>query len=326
MSGLDRLKKTAGLPEKVCIFGAPKTGKTTLVGELARHGFNLIYVDVAAEGSILLKLPEEAQQRITYVPVISTSDTPLAHNTVDKIVRGGHFKICGLHGRVDCFDCKKLKRDALDDWIEIDVPRERTADNSNTILVIDNMSEVSTAIACNIQKGKTLIAPIPDLDKETIQRVTEKESYEDYRIQGGYLNRILSFIQSAKYHCIVTAHEVEAKTETGLERIVPYIGTTNYSANVGRFFGHVLYAQVVNGKHKLLTTTTSSNKVLCGSRLGLNLDKAEDLSIAPIFDGSLIGLGNAQHHIQETKAVLASISIPSTSNTPTKSFSLGVKK
>ena len=202
MSGLSRLNRPEGLPEKVCIFGAPKSGKTTLAGQLAEVGFNLIYLDVAREGSVLLKLSDAAQERITYVPIMSTSDTPLAHNTVDKLVRGGNFRLCGLHGRVDCPFCKKAGRD---DWMDVSIPTERTMENKDTIVIIDNMSEVSTAIACNIQKGKNLIAPIPEMDKETVQRVAEKEAFEDYHDligRKGYRRKYVSLVRlnQAKQH------------------------------------------------------------------------------------------------------------------------------
>lgn len=339
-TGLNRLSNSVGLPEKVCIFGAPLSGKTTLIGELAEKGFHLIFIDVAAEGTALLKLSQAAQDRITYVPVLSTSETPMAHNTVDKLVRGGIFRLCGSHGRVNCPGCIKA---GSTDWMEVNIPIARTEETKNTIVVIDNMSTVSQAIACNVQKGKTLIAPIPEMEKETVQRVAEKEAFEDYRIQGAYLNRLLSFIQTSQYHCIVTAHEVEATVESGGTKLVPFIGTTNYSANVSRFFGHVLYTQVVNGKHKVLSTTTSSNKVVCGSRLGLNLDKETVFSIAPIFDGSLAmaASGSASkavgtsgkvrstitnHTLEDAKEMLNSIlpATPAPAPTPTKKFSLGV--
>lgn len=334
-NSLDRLKRLGGLAEKVCIFGAPLSGKTTLIARLAERGFPLIFIDVATEGTALLKLSQAAQERITYVPVQSTSETPLAHNTVDKLVRGGTFTLCGAHGRVSCPSCKKA---GSDDWLEVTIPTARTIENKDIIVVIDNMSAVSNAIACNVQKGKTLIAPIAEMEKETVQRVAEKEAFEDYRVQGAYLNRMLSFIQNGPYHCIVTAHEVEATAESGGTKLVPFIGTTNYSANVSRFFGHVLYTQVVNGKHKVLSTTTSSNKVLCGSRLGLELDKATELDISPIFDGSLLGAVRAtqpaqpaqpahNHMLEDAKEMLNNVLPPAMQAAPvTKKFSLGAKK
>jgi len=285
MSGLSRLQRAEGLPEKVCIFGEPKTGKTSLIGTLARAGYHIIFIDVANEVSVLLDLPLDAQENITYIPVQDTADTPLAHATVDKLVRGGDFHICGTHGRVDC---KLCKQSGIDDWIDVSIPKIRTMENKDTIVVIDNMSQVTSSVAASIQKGKTLIGKIEDLDAGTVARVTEKESYEDYRINGAYLSRILSYIQTAPYHCIVTAHVVEAKTETGSEKYVPYIGTSNYSANVGRFFGHVLYTSVVNGKFKVFSKASDSNKVLCGSRFdAFDANKMEKVTLAPLFDGSL---------------------------------------
>lgn len=328
MTGLSALIRPEGLREKVCIFGAPKTGKTQLCGQLTLAGFQLIYIDVANEGSVLLKLPLEAQERIVYVPVQDTSESPLAHATVDKLVRGGNFRVCLQHGRVSCPTCKTLDDEH---HVMVNIPTERTEENRNVIVVIDNMSQVSQAVAFNIMKGKTKVDAIPDMDKETIQRVAEKEAFEDYRIQGRYLDRILSFIQTAPYHCIVTAHEVEGITETGLKKIVPYIGTTNYSANVGRFFGHMIYTEVVNGKYRAISSAKGSNKVMAGSRLDVVLDNMEVPDLLPIFDyqsakntsSVSIGVPNTN---QQAKTVLSNIAITTTPTHPIKKTTIGIRK
>jgi hypothetical protein len=265
MPTLDELDNLA---QKVIVFGPPKVGKTELIGKLAAQ-FNLIWFDLESGVDTLRKLPTELKKKITVIRVRDTLEYPRAHATIDRVVKGGHFRICDAHGTVDCDTCQKNPEAK---WTEIDIPTEYNEETSKTVVVIDSCSQLTISVNAVVTLGKS---------------EQYKETFDDYMAQGKFLNRILSRIQQSPYHCVVTAHELLAEREDGNKKIVPSIGTGNYAVNCSKFFGHVVYLDKVNLKHKAYSDTSYSNNVITGSRLGVAVENMKAPDLAAIFNGEI---------------------------------------
>lgn len=322
MATLDTMVTDNGIiaaPQHVLVFGPPKTGKTELIGKLAMQGFKLIWFDAENGKATLLKMPREALANITYIGMKDTKEYPIAHATMDKIVRGGTFQICDTHGRVDCAICKKddlafttitvptvfsiveaKKAAALASgipaqWTEEDELRD--TEIAKTIFVLDSSTQLTMSITNTLLKDKP---------------VDYQETIHDYRNQGNYLNRIFGYIQQAQFHFITTAHEIEAEREDGSMKIVPSIGTRNYAINCGKFFDHLVYTDKKNGAHIAASKTTYSNNILTGSRLDIAVESMAKPDLTEIFRGKVSNTGismvqQASSNTAQTKAVLTGV-------------------
>ena len=105
---------------KVLVYGAPKTGKTALVGKLASK-FTLHWLDLESGIKTLLNpaiLDPKFRKNINVIPVPDHKLYPVAIDTVREVLRGGKKRICMEHGKVNCPLC--LKQPAAK-WSELDI-------------------------------------------------------------------------------------------------------------------------------------------------------------------------------------------------------------
>lgn len=252
MAKLDTLKGKP-VPAKTIVFGPPKTGKTELVGKLAEH-FNLVWLDLENGYETLLKMPLDWQQRVDVISVPDTRSYPIAVETVLKLLKFRPVTICSNHGKVDCPICKR-------DGAEV-----TAVDLGNlpedTIVVFDSLTQLANSVMARHTKDQ------PD---------DYKFEWDDYRVQGTIMDMILSSIQQAPFPVVCISHETETKQEDGSVRIVPVAGTTVFSRNTAKYFGHVVYCQVRNKKHAFTSSTTASNNITTGSRTDADVSVSESL-------------------------------------------------
>lgn len=292
-------------PQHVLLFGPPKSGKTQLISKLAEH-YDLIWFDLEHGMDTLRKLPIEWQEKITLVGIRDTIDTPRAHGTIDKILKGGAFRICDDHGTVDCALCKKNQ--IADRWTEVEIPQRTDEESLKRIIVLDSLSQLTISVNATV----------------TINRdETYKEQFDDWAAQGKYLNRMMSYIQNAPYHIACTAHELMAEREDGNKRIVPSIGTTNYAVNSAKFFGHVVYMDKVNMRHRAYSSTDYSNSVITGSRLDIAVEDMAEPDLLAIFQGKI---PTEPRRKQQAAAVLSSVSNNSNNSNNSGAINTGAIK
>lgn len=256
---------TPATTHRVIVYGGPKVGKTELVGALSSE-FNLLWFDVERGYATLTKLPKEYQERIEIVSLPDTRDYPIAIETLLKVFSGNKVEICELHGKCGCMLCKKDNKPFTTVCLnELD---------SNTIAVVDSLTQVAVSAIANITKGKG---------------DDYKYDWEDYRKQGTLMDKLLSNMQQARYNLCVITHEVEVELEDGRKKIVPCAGTTNFSRNTAKYFDHVIYAQVQNKKHAFGSSTTFGMSLVTGSRTDVAIEKEASPSLLDIFKGSSKG-------------------------------------
>jgi adenosyl cobinamide kinase/adenosyl cobinamide phosphate guanylyltransferase len=255
--------KSASVTSSVIVYGAPKSGKSLLAGELAEH-FKLIWVDLENGHETLFQLPEAWQKNIELINLPDTRSYPIAIETCLKMVKG-KVDICDAHGKVGCMICKKEEAA----FVTTDLPNL----SNNTVVVFDSLTQLSNSAIAHITKSK------PD---------DYKLDYDDWGNLGKLLEIFLSHLQQAKYNVVVISHEVEAETEGKKKTLVPVGGTRNFSRNIAKYFGHVVYAERKNKKHVFNSSSTYATTVLAGSRSNIDLDTGDSKpSLLQIFKPDL---------------------------------------
>ena len=258
--------------QRVIVYGGPKVGKTELVGNLSTD-FNLLWIDVEKGYTTLTKLPQAQQERIEIISLPDTRDYPIAIETLLKVFTGAKLEICEAHGKVACMLCKKDSKPVT--------VVELNALDSDTIVVVDSLTQVAVSAIANITKGQ-------DSDY--------KYTYDDYRKQGTLMDKLLSNMQQASYNLCVITHEVEVELEDGRKKIVPCAGTSNFSRNTAKYFDHVVYAQVQNKKHSFGSSTVFGTSLVTGSRTAVAIETAAVPTLLDIFKGkaATVGVGVTQ--------------------------------
>ena len=244
----------------VLVYGPPKVGKTQLVGELATHGYNLIWFDLERGSDTLLKLPVEAQERVELISLPDTRSYPIAIETCLKVIKGGECWIDEETGKVVSPTLRKPDKTYTRVCLN-----ELTAD---TIVVFDSLTQLTNSAIAHITKNQ------PD---------DYKLQYDDWGNLGKLMDIFLSHVQQSKFNVVCISHETEAELEDGKVKIVPTAGTRNFSRNTAKYFGHVVYCQVANKKHTFTSSTTSIMNVIAGSRTDVVTEKMEVPSLVNMF-------------------------------------------
>jgi len=245
----------------ILVYGPPKSGKTVMVAQLAKH-FKLWWLDL--EDGIKsalnpgLMTPEQIDN-IELFPIPDKQTYPMAIETLLKVIKNPSSKICHKHGKVSCPECKLPEQSSELPLASFDVKRD--------ILVIDSWSQLSESAMNYIKKA--------DIAKDNYDA---KPDWDDYAKQGRILERIGSTIQVAPFNVIVISHELMVEMEDGSKKIVPIGGTSNFSKTFAKYFDDVGYMQIFNKRHDCITSTTAKASVLAGSRRGIDLKSGESLA------------------------------------------------
>lgn len=247
----------ASMARRICVYGAPKSGKTKLAGDLATT-FKLLWLDLENGAGTLKQLPEDVQANIEYVNIPDSKNYPIAIETVIKIFNGRPVQVCDEHGKVACPKCK------LSGGTVVDIDLSKLG--PDWVVVLDSATQLTNSAVNFLAKDQ------PD---------DYKPDWEDYRRQGALLDKVFSNMQQAKYHCVVISHEAMVEMEDKAMRIVPVCGTNNFSRNFAKFFDDVVICQVVGGRHILGSSTTYKPGVIAGSRTGRAL---KTFSLLPLFE------------------------------------------
>lgn len=245
--------------KRVLVYGAPKTGKTVLVGKLAEAGFNLKWFDLEkGVASLLTNVDAKFHDNIELFSIPDTKAVPIAAETVLKVAAGVKCVICEQHGKVNCPLCKSAG--AL---IELNAMQPRD------ILVIDSATQLTNSVMSHISRGK------PD---------DYKPDWEDWRMQGALLDKIFSMFQQANYNIVVISHEALVEMEDKKMKIVPVAGSSNFSKTFAKYFDEVVYCELVNKGHRVGSSTGYAMNVLTGSRSNVSTEKMDKPSLLPFFE------------------------------------------
>lgn len=236
----------------IMIHGDPKSGKSTLVSQLALAGYRIDWISVDNGHEVVFKLPAEVLDLITIFHLPDIRSFPIGIATVRQIVKGGKHRICDQHGQINCSICSKQGKPFTALHMDDGDPKHVT--------FIDHASALAES-AMNVAYSKF---NKPDED-------APQQEFKHHALQGFLMNEILSAIQHFPGHVIVASHSLEVEMEDGKKRIVPHIGSREFSRNAGKYFDHVIHCSVNNLAHKFGSKTTYSAMVLTGSRSDVDI-------------------------------------------------------
>lgn len=254
--------------QHICVFGDPKSGKSTLAAQLAEVGMKLVWISIDNGHSVLYKLSPEAQENvIEVIPIPDTKDSPIAIHTCMKLVDGRPVNLCDEHSIVECAACKKDNKTFTRICLN-----ETDAD---TVVIWDNISQLAESAIANIA--------IRSAKEKKEDPDDYKFTYDEWRLLGGIMGKFLNAIQQAQYNTVCIAHPVETEMDDGTVRLVPLVGTVPFSRTAGKYFDHIVHCGVTFGGHKFGSSTVYKHSVLTGSRSDVAIEKEKTPSLLQFF-------------------------------------------
>lgn len=248
--------------QKVLLTGMSGTGKSTLAAQLASN-YHLIWIDLEQGGVTLTKLPLTYQENIDIIAIPDSASFPIASATLTTLFKNGKAIICHAHGKDNCAICKKdnLGTDTID----------FSTLTHHDIVVIDTVTQLSHSILSHITRAEAIDYKMERDDWGSLRKMTEF---------------FCSQFQAAKFNLICIAHVVEAKTEDGKTKLVSSFGSAGMSSEFSKAFDHVVYCDIVNGKHVAGSSTNWKPSILTKSRTDFAIEKLPVPSLLPIFDNA----------------------------------------
>jgi hypothetical protein len=244
----------------ILVYGPPKSGKTAAIGKLAEK-YKLWYFDLEDSVKTLLN-PELCNPawlpNIELFRIPDKQTYPMGIETMLKVLKGGKSTICHTHGKVSCPICKDPALLSTIDINELSVDKD--------IVVIESYSQLAESAMNYIMR-----------DAIAKDNFDAKAGWDEYGKQGRILERIGSTIQVAPFNIVVVSHEMMVEMEDGTKKIVPIGGTSNVSKVFAKYFDDVVYCEIMNRAHRLISSTTAKANVLAGSRTGKELKPGDTL-------------------------------------------------
>lgn len=246
----------------ILIYGAPKSGKTCAVGKLAEK-YRLWYFDLENSVKSLFNsdiIKPETLANVELFPLPDKQTFPVGIETILKVLKAStqDVSICHEHGKVSCPACKAAETNSTINVSKFSVDKD--------ILVIDSWSQLSESSMNYIMR-----------DQIAKDNFDAKPGWDEYGKQGRILERLGSIIQTAPFNIVVVSHELMVEMEDGSKKIVPIGGTSNASKVFAKYFDDVIYSEIVNKKHRLVSSTVAKSNVLAGSRAGKTLSDGDSL-------------------------------------------------
>lgn len=268
------------------VMGDPKSGKSTLVSDLAKK-YKITWVSMDNGHRVLYKLPEEARKNINLIVLPDTRAWPVAFDTVRKMVAWKDLLICLHHGSVDCSVCKKLEGAK---WHKY-TPSTWTV--GTDILVFDHISQLGDSCMNVICKDK---------------KVDYKPQLDDWGSLRFFMAEVLTAMQQSPFNIICLSHVIESEMEDGRKKLVPQVGSRETSKTIGKYFDHMIYCEVVNKSHKSGSGSTYSSYAMTGSRTDFCIENEKENSLIPMFS---LPVQNAAAEKDKKEAVKVLVQLPS---------------
>lgn len=270
--------------QHVMLMGNPGSGKSTLAAALASK-YKLIWFSCDNGHAVIDKLTEQEKDNIEEIILPDTRDYPIAAATLMVALEGKKCRICDAHGAIDCTICRGKEPDAF-------TTVELNNLDHNTIVVVDNLGQLSDSIMNRITKN---------------QPVDYKPKLDDWGSLNFHCKKVLTDIQQARFNIVCIAHCAEEKFEDGTTKaIVPMVGSGPFSAKVSGYFDHVIHCSVRNNRHQFGSSTLYQMGVLTKSRTDIKIEDAAKPSLDMFFSTAALEAAAAVEK-EEVAEVLADV-------------------
>jgi hypothetical protein len=266
-----RSGEVSAMNHSALIYGPPKSGKTRLVGTAAelKEVTKIWWFDLenGAETLLHMDLSEEALDKVEYIKVADTKDTPWAIETMLKALTSKEgVWISASAGRVV----------SVKDKVDGDIFFKLSDCTGTELIVVDSATQLGASALNATMMGKAH---------------TVKPTFDEYGLMGKWLGDIMSVIQqAANTNFVVITHETMMEDNDGRTKFFPICGTMKFSMSLAKYFGTVVYTSMKMKKHTAGSGTDYANDKLTGSRLGVAMERATELSMkALLIDGGILG-------------------------------------
>ena len=266
----DLLTVGADEVEHAIVFGAPKSGKTTLAALLSEFYHILWFDGDKGLRAAVNNCHPDMLRRIHPIRIPDNTDYPIMCSTMLRVVSGREVSLCTEHGTTECPVCIQNK-----------VPMYKVSLNKlpkNWVAVMDSQTQFySSVLAFAYYKdtGKAPGSGVPD---------DYKGDWDFRGIAYQMCDKFGNYLKDLRCQWVSISHETvaEMKDETS-SKIVPVAGSKNISSQYGKWFGTMIYAKVVNNKHNFMSGSLYSNTVQTGSRSNVILEKKTIPSLIHVF-------------------------------------------
>lgn len=262
----------------ILIYGLPKVGKTELAATVAKipaikrvfyfggeNGHDTI-ADMYRRG----RLTWEELDKFVLVKIPDTRESPVFMETLLKaIATKTAVTICDEHGRVACPLCAKSPNK---------LPFDHTTLTDEDVVIIDSLSQAGVSALNMAMRGQSQEA---------------KPGWDEYGLQSRWLSDLLTTIQAGQFtNFICITHVAVLEDENGKDIYSPLCGTKSFSAGTSKYFGSVVYCEMKMKKHKAGSSTVYNAMTQAGSRIGLTLEKEDELDLSVSLPKAGLFLGS----------------------------------
>ncbi len=234
------------------LYGAPKTGKTQLIGKLAEVGWKIKILDFDCGIKTLVNsVPKQYHNNIEFLSVSSTKLVPRALEVaLTAFTKTGPSYFCTEHQVNKCKYCNMPNAEAFE-WDY--TPR------SDTIYVLDSMTALTNALVFHYGG--------PGKDDDESFRLEFKE----WAFVTGRCTQILANIKNSGCNTIITAHAEIQVDDLARTTISPFAGTSKFSAKWAGDFDHIVYTEIKAAKDYGVYSMPPRAGIQVGTRSGIDI-------------------------------------------------------
>lgn len=272
------------LPKRILLYGAPKTGKTLMAGQVAsKYKVHFIAVEPNSAPTLINNLTEQEKENTEIYQLPDSQENPVAIRMLPEIFKlKKPVQYCLRHGKTVCVECMKAK----EPFDKIDF----RSLGKNDVVVIDSASQLTDSVMGFV-----------GADKEA----GYKFSFNDWGDVSRMLCNFMSLAQASPFTLIVIAHESIVTMPDGSERLVPALGSRNTSKSFARYFTDVIYCEF-DGKFKRYSSQSSKSygrtegtgkdlkvvrgKAIASSATNVRMEDDDSITLVDIIGGKSLPL------------------------------------
>ncbi len=263
------------------VWGPPRTGKTRWAATIAKapqikkvfffdfeNGYETIIYAKDKDGSPYFT--DEELAKIQVIRVLDLPDSPRAITTAEAVFRY-RSRTIRLDGETGTY--KGKEKTALD----TDIVIEPSDWGPETAFVLDTIGQIGVSALNSAQ------LEVPDA----------KDKRRWYMIATNKLNNLFTTIQASPAYVVACTHVLDNEivlsrdnsgnpTKTRNE-YYPLCLSKNYSMNVGKYFGSIIYRYIELNKFAHLSSPIKKSGIQAGTRTGIDVSTDMDMTLPQVL-------------------------------------------